>query len=79
MNESDTCCGSAGVYNVTQFDLSMDLLERKIDNVVATKADMIVAGNPGCIIQIMHGVRRRGLPMEVIHPVDLLDRALSRG
>lgn len=75
MKESDTCCGSAGVYNVTQFDLSMELLERKIDNVVATRAEMIVAANPGCIIQIMHGVKQRGLAMEVIHPIDLLDRA----
>jgi glycolate oxidase iron-sulfur subunit len=75
MRESDTCCGSAGVYNVTQFDWSMQLLERKIDSVAATRAEMVVAANPGCIIQIMHGVRERGLPMEVVHPVDLLDRA----
>jgi glycolate oxidase iron-sulfur subunit len=77
MEESDTCCGSAGVYNVTQFDFSMQLLERKMDNIVATKAELIVAANPGCIIQLMHGVRRRGLPIEVIHPVDLLDRAYA--
>jgi glycolate oxidase iron-sulfur subunit len=77
MNESDTCCGSAGIYNVTQFDFSMQLLERKMDNVVATKAELIVAANPGCIIQLMHGVRRRGLALEVIHPVDLLDRAYA--
>jgi glycolate oxidase iron-sulfur subunit len=75
MNESDTCCGSAGVYNVTQFDLSMGLLERKMANVVATKAQMVVAANPGCIIQLMNGVRRRGVAMEVVHPVDLLDRS----
>jgi glycolate oxidase iron-sulfur subunit len=75
MAESDTCCGSAGVYNVTEYDLSMQLLQRKIDNIVATRADMIVAANPGCIIQVMHGVQQRGLNMEVIHPIDLLDRA----
>ncbi len=75
MAESDTCCGSAGVYNVTQFDWSMDLLERKIENLAATRADIVVAANPGCIIQLMAGVRKRGLTMEVVHPVDLLDRA----
>jgi len=75
MKESDTCCGSAGIYNVTQFDLSMQLLDRKIDNVIATKAQTIVASNPGCIIQLMHGVRQRGIQMDVIHPVDLLDLA----
>lgn len=78
MRESDTCCGSAGIYNVTQYDLSMQLLERKVDNLAATKANLVVAGNPGCIIQIAHGVRQRGLPIEVIHPVDLLDRAYRR-
>jgi glycolate oxidase iron-sulfur subunit len=77
MGESDTCCGSAGIYNVTQFDLSMRLLDRKMDYVAATGADMIVAANPGCIIQLQYGVRQRGLRMEVIHPVDLLDRAYA--
>lgn len=75
MKEADTCCGSAGIYNVTQFDLSMQLLERKMDNVAATRAQMLVAGNPGCLIQLAHGVRQRRLPMETIHLVDLLDRA----
>ena len=75
MKESDTCCGSAGIYNVTQFDLSMRLLDRKIENVIATKAQTIVASNPGCIIQLMHGVRQRGMQLDVIHPVDLLDLA----
>jgi glycolate oxidase iron-sulfur subunit len=75
MKESDTCCGSAGIYNVTQFDLSMRLLDRKIENVIATKAQTIVASNPGCIIQLMHGVRQRGVQLDVIHPIDLLDLA----
>jgi glycolate oxidase iron-sulfur subunit len=79
MTESDTCCGSAGIYNVTQFDLSMQLLERKIEHVAATKAQLLVAANPGCIIQLMHGIRQHRLPMEVIHPVDLLDRAYRLG
>jgi glycolate oxidase iron-sulfur subunit len=79
MKESDTCCGSAGIYNVTQFDLSMQLLDRKIDNVIATKAQTIVASNPGCIIQLLHGVRQRGVRMDVIHPVDLLDLAYRAG
>lgn len=75
MAEADTCCGSAGIYNVTQYDLSMQLLERKLDHLVATRAEMVVAGNPGCLIQLAHGIRRRRLPVEAIHLVDLLDRA----
>jgi glycolate oxidase iron-sulfur subunit len=75
MNESDFCCGSAGIYNLTQPDMAQKLLELKMDNLAKTGAEMVVASNPGCIIQIAAGVRQRGLPMEVVHPVDLLDRA----
>lgn len=79
MKEADTCCGSAGIYNVTQFELSMQLLARKMDNVAATNAEMIVAGNPGCLIQVAHGVQQRGLRMEAVHLVDLLDRSYRLG
>jgi glycolate oxidase iron-sulfur subunit len=75
MRGSDTCCGSAGIYNVTQPDTSMALLERKMDAVQATRATILAVANPGCAIQIGAGIRRRGLPMRVVHPVDLLDRA----
>jgi glycolate oxidase iron-sulfur subunit len=75
MNESDFCCGSAGIYNLTHPEMAQKLLELKMDNLAQTGAEMVVASNPGCIIQIAAGVRQRGLPMEVVHPVDLLDRA----
>ncbi|MBI2942478.1 MAG: (Fe-S)-binding protein [Chloroflexi bacterium] len=75
MAGSDTCCGSAGIYNVVNHDVSMQILERKIESVLATKADILAAANPGCIIQLMHGLRKRGVAMEVAHPIDLLDRA----
>lgn len=74
--DSDTCCGSAGIYNLTHYDLAMDILEWKVDAVASTGADMVVAANPGCIIQIEHGLAKRGLHVEVIHPIDLLDRSL---
>lgn len=72
---SDNCCGSAGIYNLTQPEASRALLERKMDAVVATGADILAVANPGCAIQIGSGVRARGLPMKVVHPVDLLDQA----
>ena len=75
MNEPDFCCGSAGIYNLTQPVMAQQLLELKMDNIIATGTEMIVASNPGCIIQIAAGVRQRGVAMEVIHPIDLLDRA----
>jgi glycolate oxidase iron-sulfur subunit len=75
MRGSDNCCGSAGIYNLTEPDTSMALLERKMDAVQATGATILAVANPGCAIQIGAGIRRRGLPMRVVHPVDLLDLA----
>ncbi|MDB5073848.1 MAG: uncharacterized protein JWO42_27 [Chloroflexi bacterium] len=72
---SADCCGSAGIYNVTQFDISMRLLDQKMDRIAATGARIVAVGNPGCAIQIKYGARSRGLRIEVAHPVDLLDRA----
>lgn len=75
MMESDWCCGSAGIYNVTQPELSEIILERKMKHVIATGADTVVASNPGCLIQLEHGLRERGVQMQTAHPVDLLAEA----
>lgn len=75
MAASDTCCGSAGIYNITQPAAAAELLERKLDNVLATEAELLVVSNPGCAIQISAGLRMRGRKIPVVHPVDLLDRA----
>lgn len=75
MRESDFCCGSAGIYNITQPEMANQLLELKMDAIVETGADAVIAPNPGCIIQIAAGIRKRGLTMDVIHPIDLLDQA----
>ena len=73
--EADMCCGSAGIYNVTQPELSRKLLERKMEHVRETRADILVTANPGCLMQLASGVRAEGLRMEVVHLIDLLDRA----
>jgi glycolate oxidase iron-sulfur subunit len=73
--ESDWCCGSAGTYNVTQPDLSEQILGWKIANIAASGADTVAVGNPGCTIQIDHGLRERHLKVRVTHPVDLLAEA----
>jgi len=75
MNFSDVCCGSAGIYNLTHYDLSMRVLEEKMDNLLATGATAVVAPNPGCTMQLAYGARRRGVELELLHVVDLLDRA----
>jgi glycolate oxidase iron-sulfur subunit len=75
MAGADDCCGSAGIYNITQPDLAMRLLDQKMDRVAATGARVVAAANPGCIIQLAYGARRRGMRLTVAHPIDLLDRA----
>jgi len=77
--EATWCCGSAGIYNITHFDLSMELLARKMKNVASTGAEAVVTGNPGCLFQLQYGVRRHGLDLEVLHTVTLLDRAYGGG
>lgn len=79
LKESDFCCGSAGIYNITNQDMGAILLQRKIDNVAATGASIVATGNPGCMMQIALGLRERGLNMEVTHPVQLLDEAYRAG
>ncbi len=79
LKEADWCCGSAGIYNITNQELARKLLERKMNNIAATGAEAIAAGNPGCMMQIALGIRERGLKMEVVHPVELLDQAYRAG
>jgi glycolate oxidase iron-sulfur subunit len=75
MPESSLCCGSAGIYNITQPEMSRSLLERKLNNAATTGAPMIVSANPGCMLQLQAGVQQRGWNLEVVHIMTLLDRA----
>jgi glycolate oxidase iron-sulfur subunit len=74
---ADHCCGSAGVYNVTQTSASMSLLEEKMRLARGTQADAIVTANPGCILQLRAGAAKFNTGQEVLHVVELLDRALA--
>ncbi|WP_334072043.1 MULTISPECIES: (Fe-S)-binding protein [Paenibacillus] len=78
MRQPDSCCGSAGTYNLTQFDMSMRILDGKMEQVRETQAHLIVTSNPGCLLQMKQGILRAGLAgqMEAVHIMDLLDRAL---
>ena len=73
--ESAWCCGSAGIYNITQPEQSEKLLERKVRNVLATGASIVTTANPGCHLQIRRGLRNAGAEVEVQPPVSLLARA----
>jgi len=74
---ADQCCGSAGVYNVTETKTSLELLAMKMESVGATKSQAIVTANPGCILQLRAGAAIHGTGHEVLHVVELLDRALA--
>jgi glycolate oxidase iron-sulfur subunit len=73
--ESDWCCGSAGIYNLTQPEMAGRLLDRKVGHVLATGAEAVVTANPGCILQIAAGLRAHGASVDVLHIVEVLDRA----
>jgi glycolate oxidase iron-sulfur subunit len=79
MRGADICCGSAGIYNVVQNDMSMQILAHKMEAVNATGATIIATANPGCLLQLQAGVRLHGKSQRVMHVVELLDSAYGGG
>ncbi|GIW51925.1 MAG: glycolate oxidase iron-sulfur subunit [Gemmatimonadales bacterium] len=75
--EAALCCGSAGSYSLSQRELSLAILERKVEALAKSGAQVVATGNPGCIMQIGAGLRARGLDLPVVHPVELLDRSYA--
>jgi len=73
--DSELCCGSAGVYNILEPEMADRLLELKLARIAETGARVVVAGNPGCLMQLAKGARAAGRALEVVHPVTLLARA----
>lgn len=74
---SEHCCGSAGIYNLIEPDVSDRVLAPKLANIAATAAPLVVTGNPGCLMQIGAGLNRARMRAKVIHPVDLLDASYA--
>jgi glycolate oxidase iron-sulfur subunit len=74
----DRCCGAAGIYNVTEPEMSSRLMREKAEAVVSTGAAMVASGNPGCSMQLAAGLRALGSSIEVVHPIELFDRAQAR-
>lgn len=78
MESPDRCCGSAGIYNIIHPEMSQVILDEKIENIRKTKANTIIAPNPGCMIQIKSGIKKHNLEIEVLHIVELIDRAYNK-
>jgi glycolate oxidase iron-sulfur subunit len=74
---SDICCGSAGVYNITQTEASLELLAEKMKYAASTQAKTIVTANPGCLLQMRAGAELHKTGQQVLHVMELLDRALE--
>jgi glycolate oxidase iron-sulfur subunit len=73
----ELCCGSAGIYNLVQPEPAAQLGERKARNLLDTGAEAVVAGNPGCALQISAHTERLGRPLPVLHPMELLARSIG--
>ncbi len=75
--QGEMCCGSAGTYNLFQPESAHEIGERKVDNVVSVRPDVLASANPGCTIQIQSIMRERGATLAAAHPIELLDIAIS--
>jgi glycolate oxidase iron-sulfur subunit len=76
--EASWCCGSAGIYAITQPAQAEALLERKVRHIGSTGAEIVATSNPGCLMQIARGLKQAGAPVQALHPVSLLARAYRR-
>jgi glycolate oxidase iron-sulfur subunit len=67
------CCGAAGLYSIERIDDSLAILDVKMQQIRESGCEVVATGNPGCILQLRAGARRAGLPIRVVHPIQLLD------
>jgi glycolate oxidase iron-sulfur subunit len=77
LEDSDQCCGSAGIYNLIEPAVSDAVLAPKLRCIAATGASLVATGNPGCLMQLGAGLLRSGSATRVVHPIDLLDAAYA--
>ena len=77
MDRSDHCCGSAGIYNILQTEMSARLLSGKVKDISKTQADYLAVGNPGCMIQIRKGLLSSDSEIKIVHPVEILNWSLN--
>ena len=72
---SDWCCGSAGIYNLTHPDMADAQLDHKLDSIAQVAPELVVASNPGCLLHMARGARARGMGARMVHLVEVLGRA----
>jgi glycolate oxidase iron-sulfur subunit len=77
LNDPTRCCGSAGIYNLTHPGMSKDLLDRKMEDVQAAGAEVVVSANPGCLLQLQWGAKRMKSSVQVKHVTQVLLEAIE--
>lgn len=76
LHRADECCGGAGIYGITHPDLGGRILNDKVDAVLATKAQIVLTPNPGCMMQIGAGLILRGEDIPAMHPIEIIARSV---
>ena len=79
LKEAEVCCGSAGIYNVAHNEMAERLLQSKMRRIEETGAEVILTANPGCLLQLRAGAARAGSHRRVMHVIELLDEAYTKG
>jgi len=75
MELSQRCCGGSGTFSLTHYDLSMKILDKKIESAAVAQAQIIATNCPSCLMQLNYGVKRHKLPVKVMHPIELLNQS----
>jgi glycolate oxidase iron-sulfur subunit len=77
--DGDTCCGSAGTYNLMEPASAAEIGKRKVANVLSTQCALLASANPGCTLQIQKLLRDQGKRLKAAHPIEILDASLRGG
>jgi glycolate oxidase iron-sulfur subunit len=77
ISDGDRCCGAAGLYSVLEPEMGLELMRRKAEAIASSGAAIVASANPGCTMQIAAGLHSLGRDVDVVHPVELLDRAYA--
>lgn len=77
LNEADACCGSAGTYNIERPEMSDRILQRKLDNIAASGAEVLVTSNPGCLLQLKKGLADHLPQVRIMHLTEVLAASLK--
>lgn len=79
MKRASDCCGGGGIFTLLHYDLTLKIMNRKIDSIVESGAEVVATNCPGCVLQISDGIADRGLSIKTLHTIQMLQRALLNG